>query len=102
MALDSIEYGKKSITMFREQDHELWEIASNVPHLQGAWPVIIFILCLVLPGSGTMLAGCVGYSTSWSKTQILIGMLQMMTAVYLIGWIWSIWWGWKMLFFSDE
>ncbi len=49
-----------------------------------------------------MLAGCVGYSDSWSKTQLFIGTLQMMTAVYLIGWVWSIWWGWKMLFFSDS
>ena len=26
----------------------------------------------------------------------------MLTAVYLIGWVWSIWWGWKMLYFSDN
>ena len=27
-------------------------------------------------------------------------MLQMMTALYIIGWIWSIWWGWKVLWRS--
>ena len=44
-----------------------------------------------------MLAGCAGYSPAWSKTQIFVGFLQMMTAVFLIGWIWSIWWGIKIL-----
>ena len=44
-----------------------------------------------------MLAACIGFKHSWSKTQIFVGMLQMMTAVYLVGWIWSIWWGLKIL-----
>ena len=97
MALQSIEYGKKAVTMYRPQDLELWEIVSDVPRLTTFWPYVVAVLCLVLPGSGTMLAACVGYSTAWSKTQIFVGSLQMMTAVFLIGWIWSIWWGIKIL-----
>lgn len=33
----------------------------------------------------------------WSKTQLTIGIVQMLTAVYLLGWIWSIYWGWLIL-----
>ena len=82
---------------FREQDKEMWLIVSDVPRLHGPWPYVVFVLSIVLPGSGTMVAACAGYTTSWSKCQLFIGMLQMMTFVYLIGWIWSIWWGWKIL-----
>ena len=70
---------------------------SNVPRLTKGWPYAIMVLSIVLPGSGTLISACIGYSTSWSKTQLFIGMLQMMTAAFLIGWIWSIWWGWKIL-----
>ena len=97
MAKQSIEYGKRSAMSFRPQDRELWEIVSNVPRLVGPWPYIVAIFCIVLPGSGTILSACVGFKTSWSKTQIFVGVLQMMTAIYLIGWIWSIWWGLKIL-----
>ncbi len=97
MAKQSIEYGKRSAMSFRPQDRELWEIVSNVPRLIGPWPYIVAVLCIVLPGSGTILSACVGFKTSWSKTQIFVGVLQMMTAIYIIGWIWSIWWGLKIL-----
>ena len=70
---------------------------SNVPRLLNGWPYVVMVLSVVLPGTGTLLSACIGYSTSWSKTQLFIGMLQLMTAVFLVGWIWSIWWGWKIL-----
>eukprot|EP00354_Favella_ehrenbergii_P010487 CAMPEP_0170457302 /NCGR_PEP_ID=MMETSP0123-20130129/4641_1 /TAXON_ID=182087 /ORGANISM="Favella ehrenbergii, Strain Fehren 1" /LENGTH=54 /DNA_ID=CAMNT_0010721053 /DNA_START=183 /DNA_END=347 /DNA_ORIENTATION=+ len=53
--------------MVRPQDVELWEIVSDVPRLVGAWPYVVAVLCVVLPGSGTMLAACAGYSPAWSK-----------------------------------
>ena len=61
--------------MYRPQDAELWEIVSDIPRLKGAWPYVVAVLCLVLPGTGTMLAGCAGYSPAWSKTQIFVGFL---------------------------
>jgi len=44
-----------------------------------------------------MLASCVADTQSWSKTQIFVGILQMLTAIYLIGWVWSIWWAYLLL-----
>ena len=97
MALDSIEYGRKTVTMYRPQDKELWDIVSDIPRLSGPWPYVVMALSIFLPGSGTIISACIGYPISWSKVQLFVGALQMMTAVLLIGWIWSIWWGWKIL-----
>ena len=97
MASDGLSYGRKAMTEHRPQDAELWEIMADVPLMTGVMPYIIFLLNVVLPGSGTMLAACVGYSHSWSKTQLFVGCLQMMTAIFIIGWLWSIWWGIKII-----
>ena len=65
--------------------------------MNGPWPYVVMVFSVVLPGSGTLIASCAGYTTSWSKTQLFVAALQMMTALYIIGWVWSIWWGWKIL-----
>ena len=93
MASEGLEYGKKAMTMYRKEDAELWEIVRDLPRLNGVWPFVCCILNVFFPGTGTMISSCVGYSISWSKTQLVIGLLQLLTAVYIIGWLWSIWWG---------
>ena len=80
-----------------EADTQLWEIVSDVPRLSGVWPYIIFIVNIILPGIGTMITSCIGYQGPWSKTQLTVGALQFSTSVFLIGWIWSIWWAFKIL-----
>ena len=83
--------------MYRPEDAELWEIIRDVPRLAGVLPYVVCILNVILPGTGTMISSCAGYTTSWSKTQLMVGVLQMLTALYIIGWIWSIWWGYLLL-----
>ena len=68
IAADSIEYGKRSATSYREQDKEIWLIAQDVPRLNGPWPYVVMVFSVVLPGSGTMIAAIAGYTMSWSKT----------------------------------
>ena len=92
-----MEYTKRAAFLVNEADKELWSIVSDVPRLTEVWPYICAILNVVLPGAGTMLASCVADTTSWSKTQIFVGVLQMLTAIYLIGWVWSIWWSYLIL-----
>ena len=75
MARDGLEYATRSVTMYRPKDKELYDIIINVPQLKGMWPYVVLIFSVVLPGSGTMLASCAGYTTAWSKTQLLIGLL---------------------------
>ena len=97
LARAGLEYGKHAMTVYREADIELYNIITDVPRLSGVWPYVCAILNLVLPGTGTMISSCLGYTVSWSKTQLTVGFLQMLTAVYLVGWIWSIYWAYLIL-----
>ena len=58
--------------------------------------VIAAILNLLIPGVGTMITACAGTGVV-SKTQIAVGLLQFLTTYVLIGWIWSIYWGYLIV-----
>ena len=77
-----------------DEDKRLWEILSvkSMPKLKQTHAFILAAVNVVLPGLGTMIAACIAQPEIWSKTQLLCGLLQMFTAVFLIGWIWSIYW----------
>jgi len=67
--------------------------------------VILLIVNIFLPGIGTIIAGfCVlcsccdagpGSSSRFASlcANFWIGLLQLVTALFLIGWIWAIFWG---------
>ena len=88
-------YTKRAATHVSEDDKELWYMLEDLPALEWHWPYIAFTMNIVLPGTGTMLAGCMGY-VPWNKLHIFIGILQMVTSVFLLGWLWSILWGYKI------
>ncbi|CAB1106431.1 unnamed protein product [Ectocarpus sp. CCAP 1310/34] len=44
------------------------------------------------PGAGTIVAGI----CTFDLKNVLVGILQMVTAPILIGWVWSILWGWEL------
>ena len=73
---------------------EVWELLTDVPRLNGLWSYILAILNIFVPGLGTMIAACVGYPDAWSKTQLSIGICQMLTSFYIVGWLWSVYWAW--------
>ena len=52
---------------------------------------ISLILNIFFPGFGTILNGVVG--PALDIVQIIIGVIQIFTAVCVIGWVWSIVWG---------
>ena len=63
--------------------------------VDGSMGLIVFLInTFFWPGLGTIIAGM--------KTQdkenkcLIVGLIQMFTAVFLIGWIWSIITGWKI------
>ena len=69
------------------------ELIRDVPALEGIYPYVALGLNFFLPGVGTILAACVSDPKNWSKTQIVCGVTQMLTSIYLIGWVWAIYWG---------
>ena len=79
-----------------EHDKEVWGLITDVPRLMGVFPYIAAILNVCFAGTGTILAGCLG-ETTWSKTQIAIGLIQMLTSVYLVGWFLSIYWAYLIV-----
>ncbi|CAN0532086.1 unnamed protein product, partial [Ectocarpus sp. 12 AP-2014] len=44
------------------------------------------------PGAGTIVAGI----CTCNMKHVVVGILQMVTAPILIGWVWSILWGWEL------
>ncbi len=86
------EYGKTAAFTANDNDRELWKILVDVPKLKNSTPYVCGVLNVGLPGIGTMVAACLGDPMIWSKTQLAIGLLQMLTSVFIIGWLWSIYW----------
>ena len=44
-------------------------------------------------GVGTIVAGCFACSLE----TLIVGILQLLTSAILVGWVWSILWGWELL-----
>ena len=66
---------------------------TDVPVVHNIMSYICLALNIIVPGIGTVLAACLGDSYAANKSQIVIGFLQLLTAIYIFGWAWSIYWG---------
>lgn len=53
-----------------------------------------YVLLLFL-GSGTMIASCFG--ERWSKTLFFVGLFHLFLAYIIIGWVFSIYWGYLII-----
>ena len=91
-----VEYIKRVGVVTNEADRELWGLVVDVPRLSSVWPYVCAILNVGLAGSGTILAGCL-MDGGWNKTQMFVGFVQMLTSVYLIGWVASIYWAYLLV-----
>ena len=60
------------------------------------WAYICLTLNVLLPGTGTILCACLG-DVDINKTQFSVGILQLLTSVYLIGWGASLYWGYLIV-----
>ena len=86
-------FAKEAAQSTNEKDKEMWEIIKDFPTLEGIWPFVCLALNFFIPGTGTVLCGCLADPNAWSKMHMGIGVTQMLTSFYIIGWVWSIYWG---------
>ncbi|EFC43989.1 predicted protein [Naegleria gruberi] len=60
--------------------------------------LIVLILNILFPGWGTVIAAIVRLTAEKEKMMptLIVGILQFVLTSFLIGWFWSIWWGFKI------
>lgn len=83
-----------------DYDIRVWSYVSDVPKVSLTVSYIVAFVNVILPGFGTMIAAFVATSTNStavSKTQLAIGFMQFLTSFALVGWVWSIYWGWLIV-----
>jgi len=77
---------------FEDKDKKIWDLITDVPYLASPFHIVAFVLNIVIPGSGTMLSSF--FSHPCSKAFFIMGLMQLLLATVVIGWVWSIYWGW--------
>lgn len=83
-----------------EYDNQVWVYVSDVPKVSKLVSYLVCFVNVILPGWGTWIAAFAATSQSHnavSKTQLSIGLMQFLTTFALIGWIWSIYWGYLII-----
>ena len=65
---------------------------SSIVKVDSTMGIVLLILNILWSGLGTVINGCMG-SGGVVTDQIIVGILQFLTSMCLIGWFWSIWWG---------
>ena len=63
----------------------------------GFCAILLFLCNVFFPGVGTMLNACCCGKGPATVKGLCIGFLQLLTASFLLGWLWSIWWGVEIL-----
>lgn len=70
-------------------------LTKAIPELPCALAVMILLCNIFFPPIGTFYMTCIG--DKCRKTQIAVGALQLITGPFIIGYVWSIYWGIKTI-----
>ncbi|CAM9334940.1 unnamed protein product, partial [Scytosiphon promiscuus] len=73
-----------------------WEKCMDPPQLPRGTSMLLCGINVVLPGVGTMAAGAI----KDKMDTFLMGALQLLTSVMILGWLWSVAWGVELVFRS--
>lgn len=65
---------------------------NHIPFLSTPVAITILIINCLLPGVGTLCFIFLSNYSHW-KEHLLIGISQLLTTVFIVGWVWSICWG---------
>ena len=71
------------------------EWQDDIPKCKSPLNVIFFIINIIWCGVGSILASFINEG-GFAQCTLICGIIQWFTNwwLFLIGWIWSIWWGW--------
>lgn len=64
---------------------------NHLPVLSKPIAIVILVINIIFPGIGTMLLSCIG--GTFKREHLFVGLAQLVLAICVIGWIWSILWG---------
>ena len=85
--IDKLNTFNKELTLF-----EKWEfIKGTIPVLPINLAIMIFISNLIFPPSGTFYLSIIG--NEFQKSQLIVALMQLFCILIIIGWPWSIYWG---------
>ena len=73
----------------------IMKLKDELTPMKSPMGVILFIVNIILPGIGTIINSFMG--SKFNSTNCIVGLVQLLTCIIIIGWIWSIWWGIVML-----
>ena len=62
--------------------------------LEKSQGLIVLVLGILFGGLATIIAGVLSKNEADKKPAIIIGLVQWIASVFLIGWIWAIWTSW--------
>ena len=82
-------------------DKQVFEMCTNVPHVSKPIAGVCVLLNLIFPGFGTLVAACAAQENV-SKTQMSIALMQFLTTVFLVGFIWAQYWSYLLVMKSLE
>ena len=82
-------------------DRQVWQHVTTIPKVSQPVAIVCAVFNLLLPGWGTWIMACASDETV-PKTQQVIGLIQFLTAAFLIGWVWSIYWGYLIVMKAME
>ena len=82
------EHMQQKVLVIDDVDKQVYEMATNVPHVSKPVAGVCVLFNLIFPGFGTLIAACAA-SDNVSKTQMTIALMQFLTAVFLIGFFWA-------------
>ncbi len=81
-------------------EDEMRQCSDAIVRVPAPWGLILFIVNIFVPGIGTILSSF--FSEPINKTSLCYGVLQIVTFWLLIGWLWSIYHGWRIYEKSKE
>ena len=74
--------------------------SKSIVKLEGQFGLIVFVLNCVLPGWGTVVSGILSKEVRCNN--FILGFLQMMLSIILVGWLWSIYTGYMIWYKSSR